>query len=153
MFTVKRFLLLGAMVACCGSTAVRAQAPVEARILGIKATTDVVVVESNFRSLEGRRVPKFAPEGRRIPQAVVVVDWQTVRALPPGGLVQFSYRQPGSDAVRKQDRRYERAVTGRQQTRFAVAMTDPVRDRISAWRVQLLYQGQVLDEQRSAAWR
>ncbi len=153
MFTVKRFLLLGAVVACCSSTMVRAQAPVEARILGIKATTDVVVVESTFRTLEGRRVPKFAPEGQRVAQAVLVVDWQTVRALPPGGLVQFSYRQPGSDTVRKQDRRYERAVTGRQQTRFAVAMIDPARDRISAWRVQLLYQGQVLDEQRSAAWR
>ncbi len=153
MFTLKRLLLLVALVAGGGFPESRAQAPVEARIMGIKATTDVVVVESTFRSLENRRLPKFTPEGRRVPQAVLLVDWQTVRALPAGVLVQFSYRQPGSEAVRKLDRRYDRAVTGRQQTRFAVTMSDPERDRVSAWRVQVLYQGQVLDEQRSAAWR
>ena len=66
--------------------------------------------------------------------------------------MKFSYRRPGSDTVRHLEQRYTRAVTGRQQTTFRVNMDDPERDRVAAWRVQLLHQGQILDELQSAAW-
>jgi|GEM_PF-4265762 hypothetical protein len=152
MAMANRCILLAVLVGWLGTMTAPAQATAEARITGIKATTDVVVANSTFQSLEGRRLSKFVPEGRQVPRAVLVVDWQTVRALPSGCVMKFSYRRPGSDAVRHLEQRYTRAVTGRQQTTFAVNMDDPARDRVAAWRVQLLHQDQVLDEQRSAAW-
>lgn len=153
MADVKRFLLLGALVTGLMAAESRAQVPAEARILGITATTEVVTVHSTYNNLEARRLPKFAPRGRTVAQAVLVVNWQTIRALPGGTLVRFSYRRPDADTVRNLEERYDRALTGRQQTRFAVRLDDPVRDRVAAWRVQLVHQGQVLDEQRSASWR
>lgn len=152
MTMANRCFLLAVLVGWLGTLAAPAQAPAEARIIGIKATTDVVVVKSTFQSLEGQRLSKFIPEGRRVPRAILVVDWQTVRALPSGCVLTFSYRRPNSDTVRQLEQRYTRAVTGRQQTMFTVNMADPARDRVAAWRVQLLHQGRVLDEQRSAAW-
>ena len=153
MADVKRFLLLGVLVTGLMAAEGQAQVPVEARIVGIKATTEVVTVRSTYNNLEARRLPKFAPQGRAVAQAVLMVDWQTVRALPGGSLVRFSYRRPDDDTVRNLEERYDRALTGRQQTRFAVRLDDPARDRVAAWRVQLVHQGQVLDEQRSASWR
>lgn len=153
MVDLKRFLLLGALVTGLGVVTTRAQSPVEARILGIQTTTEVVVVRSAYQNLEARRLPKFAPPGRQVSQAVLLVDWQTIRAMPAGGVVRFSYRRPASDTVRDLEQSYGRVLTGRQQTRFAVRLDDPARDRVASWRVQVLYQGQVLDEQRSASWR
>ena len=148
-----RFLLLGTLVTLLGVGAAGAQEAASARIVGITATNGVVTLNSSFNNLESRRLPKFAPVGRQVPQAVLLVDWQTSRALPAGTLVQFSYRQPGSDEVRTIDHFYNQPVTGRQQSRFAVNLLDPARDRVASWRVQLLHRGTVLDEQRSAAWR
>jgi hypothetical protein len=146
-----RFLLLFTMVTLFGALSARAQA--EARIIEVRATTDVVVVKSTFQDPDGRRLPKFAPEGRRLQQAVLWVDWQTVRALPAGALVKFSYRRPGSDEVRTLEQSYPRALTGLQHTRFAVTLEEAARDRVVAWSVQILQRDQVLAEQHSAAWR
>ncbi len=145
--------LIVTLVALLFSATARAQGVPEARILTITATTEVAEVQSPYNNKESRRLPKFAPAGHRVSQAVLVVDWQTVRALPAGALVRFSYRRPGSEVVRNLDRRYDQAVTGRQQCRFAVNLEDPARDRVAAWRVQILHRDLVLDEQRSAAWK
>ena len=132
----------------------QAQEGAEARIIAVHPTTDVAVVRSTFNSLETRRLPKFSPEGRSVKQAVLVVDWQTARALPAGSQVRFSYRQAGSDDVVKQlEERHARPVTGRQRARFAVPQLDPAADRVTAWRVQIVQGGRVLDERFSAAWR
>lgn len=153
MRILKRFLLLGTLVTCMGAASASAQMPPAANIVGVTATTGVAVVSSGINQPERVRLPKFAPSGHAIPQAVLVVDWQTVRALPAGAVVRFSYRRPNADLVRNLDHRYGQAVTGSQQTRFAVNLVDPKRDRVAAWRVQILYQDQVLDEQHSASWR
>lgn len=147
-----RLLLFVFLTGWLGAVSARAQIEAEARIVGITATTDVAVTSATFQNLEARRLTKFIPEGRRVPSAVLVVDWQTVRALPAGCVVKFSFRRPGSDTLRHLEQRYPRVVTGRQQTTFRVNMDDPARDRVAAWRVQLLHQGKVLDEQVSAAW-
>ena len=153
MRILKLFLLLGTLVTCMGASSASAQMPPTADIVGVTATTGVAIVSSGINNQERVRLPKFAPTGHAVPQAVLVVDWQTVRALPAGTVVRFSYRRPNSDQVRSLDQRYTGAVTGRQQTRFAVNLVDPKRDRVAAWRVQILHQDQVLDEQHSASWR
>lgn len=130
-----------------------AQAAGTARIVAVHPTTDVAMVRSTFSPLATKRLPKFAPEGRRVKRAVLLVDWQTGGALPADSLVRFSYRQAGHDAVKQQEERHPRPVTGLQQVRFAVPQLDPAVDRVIAWRVQILSGGRVLDERFSAAWR
>ena len=153
MFARTSFLLVSVMFTMLGAGPALAQAGSGARIVGIQATTDVVVVESGFKNLESRRLPKFAPVGRTIPRAVLLVDWQTTGAISAGAVVRFRYRRPGSDELRVIDQVLEQAVTGRQRAKFAVSLYEPARDRVAAWQVQLLHNGVVLDEQHSAAWK
>ncbi len=147
----RRLFFFWAAVAWAGAFSASAQ--VEARFVRIQATTDVVLVKSTFKSREPMRLDKFTSPGRRIGEAVLLVDWQPARALPAGATVRFEYLRAGSDQVEKEERVYDQAITGLQQERFGVLIGDARRDRVSAWRIQLIQGGRILDERKSAAWR
>lgn len=149
----KPFIMLFVCFCVFGCSAFSSLAQAEARFVKIQVTTDVVVVKSSFKDKEPMRLDKFATEGRRVGQAVLLADWKPERALPTGALVRFDFRKAGSSRLQTVEHRYDQAVTGLQSERFGVTILDPDEDRVVAWRLQLLYRTAVLDEQKSSAWR
>lgn len=147
----RRLFFFWAVLAWAGAFSSSAQ--VEARFVRIQATTDVVLVKSTFKSREPMRLDKFTSPGRRIGEAVLLVDWLPARALPAGAKVRFEYLRAGSDRIQMEERVYARAITGLQQERFGVLIWDSELDRVAAWRIQLMHGVRILDEQKSAAWR
>lgn len=132
----------------------RAQGAGEARILRVAATTDVAVVATPVRNLDGQRLSKFMEDVYQVPRGVLLVDWRAPRTgLPGGAVVRLSYRRNNEREVRTKDVRYAPPLAGDRRTRFAVPLSPGGKDRISSWKVEILHAGRALDQQASATWR
>lgn len=144
--------LLGILLA--GAQQAAAQGSGEARILRVTATTEVAVAEMATDNLGGVRLTKFVEDSREAPQAVLVVAWRAPRSgLPAGAIVRLDYRRDNAPDLRTKDLRVDEPVTGERVTRFSLPLPADGAGRISAWRVQVLHGGRVLDEKTSASWR
>ena len=132
----------------------RAQGAGEVRILRVEATTDVAVVATPVRNLDGQRLSKFMDDVYQVPRGVLLVDWRAPRTgLPGGAVVRLSYRRNNEREVRTKDVRYVPPLAGDRRTRFDVPLAPDGRERISSWKIEILHSGRALDQQASATWR
>lgn len=152
--SVRRIAVVGLVLAGLAGADASAQAPLEARILRVEATTDVATVAAPMRSLGGQRLTKFMEDVYQVPRGVLLVDWRAPRTgLPGGAVVRLSYRLNDERAIRTKEVRYAPPLAGDRRTRFAVPLAPDGSDRISSWKVEVVHGGRALDQQASASWR
>ncbi len=84
--------------------------------------------------------------------AVLDVAWRALGVLPGGVEVRFSFRRAAPASPGERVRSFPRPVTGVQRTRFEVPLERDGRDRVVAWRLQVMQGGRVLDQAHSAGW-
>lgn len=124
------------------------------RIVDLTTTTEVMAVAAPMPSLGGTQLRKFTPETVPAWMAVVGVTWETIGGgTVPGARLLFQYKINNEPATRSIEARVERAAAGRRSQRFAVPLGMAAENRVTAWRLQLVQGGRVIDERRSASWK
>jgi len=153
----RTLLLLPIVVALVTSTvapSARAAEALRLRIVDVTTTTVVMSVSAPNQNMDGVRLRKFVPETQPAWMAVLRATWEADKRFPvPGALVSLQYRLNEDPAARTIERREDQPVSGRRTTKFVIPLGAQAEHRVTAWRLQLIQGGRVIDERRSASWR
>lgn len=153
--TILKRRALACLLLACGSALSTgfAQLPGGARLLSIQPTTGVARITTGLQSTGPVRLSKFMEDGVEVPAAILAVSWTQAPGPARADMVlQLAYRMDDQPAIRMQSKALPNA-RGTQETRFEMPLTPETGRRVTAWRLQLVADGRVIDERTSAAWR
>lgn len=141
------------MTSGCAFSIALAQPVVGVRVIDIQPTTGVTRTRLPFPAAGAVRLSKFMEEGLEVPAAILAVAWTQAPGFARADYrLQLEYQMDQQASIRRQTKALPHA-RGPQVTQFEIPLDPETGRRVSAWRLRLLSDEQVVDEWTSAAWR